>query len=191
MPLQIHTTSKTGRAGWGSATIRPIGVIRGELHALSLSLAPHPLQGCQLSEATRMTRRKRIIADRLISWFTSTVTSRRIVAGPHQVTTTKWGCWGKSANIRPIRVIRGKLHALSPSLTPHPLQGCQLGEATRMTRRKRIIADGLISWFTTGAASTWCRGVHGLQLRVGVVHIVPCAFSPPVDSRTRPTFDRT
>ena len=36
VPLQIHSTIKNlGRAGWGSETIRPIRVIRGELHALS------------------------------------------------------------------------------------------------------------------------------------------------------------
>ena len=47
--------------------------------------------------------------------------------------------------IRPIRVIRGKLHALSPSLTPQPRQDHRLGDATRMTRKKRMTADHLRS----------------------------------------------
>jgi len=49
----------------------------------------------------------------------------------------------ESATIRPIRVIRGELDPLSPSLTPHPPKGCRPIEATRMTRKKRIAADGL------------------------------------------------
>ena len=66
VPLRIHNTSRIlGRAGWGSATIRQIRVIRGELHTLSPSLTPHSPQGYWLGEAPRMTRNKRMTADHL------------------------------------------------------------------------------------------------------------------------------
>ncbi len=65
----------------------------------------------------------------------------------HIRTTSQRGRGGRgpSAMIRPIRVIRGKLHALSPSLTPQPRQDHRLGDATRMTRKKRMTADHLRS----------------------------------------------
>ena len=52
--------------GTGSATICSIRVIRGELHALSPALTPHPPSGYRLGEATRMTRIQRMTADRLM-----------------------------------------------------------------------------------------------------------------------------
>jgi len=123
VPLQIHTTIENlGRVGWGSETIRPI---RGELHALSPSLPPHPPQRHRLGEATRMTLKKRITADHLRGVrFAAGAASTwcRCEFTPHH----DWGRagWG-SATICPIRVIRGELHALSPSLTPHPPHSCR------------------------------------------------------------------
>ena len=71
---------------------------------------------------------------------------------PQGRTKKLWGVGG-SAPIRPIRVIRGELQALSPSVTPPPRQGRRPGEATRMTLKRRITADRIRLWFTTGAAS--------------------------------------
>ena len=136
VPMQIHTTLRLGGTGWGSATIRPIRVIRGEQHALSPFQTPHSPQGYRLGDATRMTRKKRVTADHL--------RGVRLAAGA----TSTWcqckftprydggGIGWRSATICPIRVIRGELHALSPFQTPHPRQGHRLGDATRMMRKK-------------------------------------------------------
>ncbi len=120
-----------------SATIR---VIRGELHALSPSPTPHPPQGHRLGDATRMTRRRRITADRLrVCGSPPERLQHRALADSHYHPEFGRAGWGSAT----IRVIRGELHALSPSLTPHPPQGHLLGDATRLTRRRRIATDRL------------------------------------------------
>ncbi len=77
----------------------------------------------------------------------------------------RWG--GGSAPIRPIRVIRGELQRLSPSLPPPPREGLRPGEATRMTRKRLIAADRVRLCFPTGAASARLSHPYDDRDRVG------------------------